>query len=220
MGQITTKEITDTSKALLENTIPVSVVTTTIDNFLKEVEQAKDYLTIDNAIAEFEEEIKSWEVVLIEFQNKCAWLHSPIKYYKTTEEYSLTKKLKKFMEDGTFPKRKTSINVEIKSNTNVPIKLNLNEYGISIIEEYEKYKMYYSLYCVMENIKKVLVDFEEEKIAIYEKPYGVIAMNRTESLLNQPVLEKEVSATLKAMSLEVIPFYELINKNEVVPVVK
>lgn len=208
------REIVDTSE-VLSGSISSEEVISVLEKTLVEFESAKSEEEQTNVINNFYKNIGDWEILLAHPAECKIWLQGPIRYFEAEREYSISERIKAFFSKGLLLKNKEVMKyADILSNTKFPVELTLTPVHSFLANTNEKSKFYYSVLLVLRNIRAIL-DKIDNKLAVYRKPAGIVAMNNTVFNINEMnKLSGNNMGKLKH-TIETAPFSNLITQSEV-----
>lgn len=209
------RKLAGESVMLMDNSIPLGVVIDRLDKMALEVERSNSDIELEKAIDDFMDDTKSWEIIIAKpNESNIIWLQSNIEHYESVINISLKERLKLLMNDGTLYKKQAKQNyIEMYSNTFFPMTVLLSPLHKFIAEGSKEYKIYYSSVQLAKNIVQKAESTKNNSIAIYEKPYGVVAINRLTGYVEK--LEKSCNISVGGIqhTFETRRFHELLESS-------
>lgn len=209
------KDLISSSSELMENTIPTEKVIEQLNKIIVGIEKAKSKDEMQLKINEFYEATKSWEIVAAKPNEDLVWMQAPMEYYETTNELSFMERMKSLFKEGIlYEKEMKERHAEIYSNTKIPLPVPLEPMHLFIANKNKEYKVYYSAIRLAKNIVGMINRTDEKMLAVYEKPFGVVAMNNVTHYIKDLENKTNVKTSSLRESLLTTSFYELIEKSE------
>lgn len=200
---------------LMENTIPTIDVIMELNKTIIELEDAENDEELNNCIENFYNRIDSWQIVAAQPKDTLVWMQTPMEYYEIEKEHSFTDRLKILFDKGIWVESEvTEKYAEIASNTKIPMEVSLDPLNFYSAEKSEIDKFYFSLRNLARDIIEAMIRTSTSHVAVYEKPYGIVAMNKVNYWVSQ--LEKETKVNTRSLreSLETVPFSYLIKNSK------
>lgn len=199
------------SSELMENTIPTVDVMIELNRTIVELQNAESDEELQACIDNFYNRVDSWQIVVAQPQDTLVWMQTPMKYYEVKKEYSFTDRLKILYNEGIWINHEvTEKYAEITSNTKVPMEIPLDPLTYSFAKDNKVERFYFTLFSLARDIIEAMIREKTSEVAVYKKPYGIVAMNRVNYWVDE--LEKETKVDTKHLkeSLTTISFSDLI----------
>lgn len=205
------EEFKDVHYELMENTISIPNIIEKLSSVTKKLSDEKSTDLKKKYIEEFYKEVENWQIMVSQPQDSIIWMQIPMKYYEVEEEFTFMQRIKILIKEGIWIKPKiVKRYADMISNTNFPMETPLDLFEFFDSSAKNEDKFYYSVMSLIPKIVSVLVESDSNSIAIYERPYGVIAMNKLNYWINQLEENTEINTGPLKSTLEIVPFSDLI----------
>lgn len=208
------KEFENVHYELMENAIPTIDVIEKINNVILKLETTRNTEHRKKYIKDFYKEVENWQILISKPKDNLVWMQIPMKYYEVTREFTFAERMKVLINRGIWIQPKiTERYADMVSNTKYPMEIPLNLMNFLSSTANSEEKFYYTINNLM--VKIVAILSESDSIAVYEKPYGIVAMNKVNYWITQLGKKTRVDISHLQQSLETIPFSDLIRKSSI-----
>lgn len=204
-------EFKDVHSELIANALPKELIVNTLEDILIKLESndlsGEKSIYIEN----FFEAISNWQIVVTTPKDITIWLQMPLKYFELKREFNFKDRLKIFKDEKVWvPPVIIERFADMISNVKVPVEIELSPLHSLLASVTDDNEVYYPIAYLLKNILQMIESENSETVAIYEKPYGVIAMNTMTHWLNKIEQETMIKTEAVKSSLRTIDFSELI----------
>lgn len=200
----TIKDTIESSPAFEAALDPIQLLET-LDGFIEKLNgnpKEEDIQTI-------QAELKTIEIITMNYKGEGNWITSPFTIQKTVEKRSMLLRILHLLKSGGEWKselRKEGI-IEAAMQTNIPLKLHVN----NEVREIALSNKTYSLLVSLIGIHQIIVDMlnaGKSEIGVFRKPDAVLAMNKLELWLEE---NNQNNESKSKYDLDVTNLYEIAN---------
>lgn len=205
------KHMLDVSSDLMKNTVPTENVINELNEIIINLSNTEDEKYKKKCIDEFYSKTDSWQIVSLQRGDRNLWMQTPMEYYEVNREIGFLERLDIFLKRGVWVKPSVLEKyADVASNTNVPMQVILDPLNSFFAKRSNEDKFYYSVNHLVAKILEIIEVSDASNVAIYEKPYGITAMNTVNYWMNQLQKETMVDTRQLRESLKVVSFSDLI----------
>lgn len=196
---------------LFEGAIRTSNVINTIGKTLNVLENSPSKSEKENAINIFYDDVKKWQIIIIKPNNDKIWMQAPMSYYEVERTFSFAERMSFLFKKGIIVNETIKERyADIRSNMKYPVELILEPVHAIAAKSSEHTRTHYTLIALLNSIKDIINDNIDNGLAIYEKPYGVIAANKSKYHLSEMERLTGVLTSNIQSSIEVVDFSSLV----------